>query len=325
MKSIKRLLSHAEFVVGALLVLAFAAVAAAAPLLAPPVEEDPYQLPQYGYASSPIPPSAEHPLGLMQGQYDTLYGMIWGARTALRAGLLITLGRAVVGILIGAVAGYYGGMLDALLMRITDAFLAFPVVTGVMLTFAVFVSDELSLQLGQGDTVLMAALAVFGWMQYARVVRGNVLAERTRDYVQAAVSVGAPNRRIIFRHVLPNSTQGLLVLITSDVGTMVVTVAALTFIGLAGNEPVADWGMMLKYSRNWLIGTPANAFQYWYTYVPPLAAIALFSVGWNLVGDGLREALDPRLRGLSLSIRSRRAPNKVRYRKSADSPTGSIS
>ncbi|NLF01610.1 MAG: hypothetical protein GX601_11605, partial [Anaerolineales bacterium] len=82
---------------------------------------------------------------------------------------------------------------------------------------------------------------------------------------------------------------------------------------------------MLKYSRNWLIGTPANAFQYWYTYVPPLAAIALFSVGWNLVGDGLREALDPRLRGLSLSMRSRRAPNKVRYRKSADSPTGSIS
>jgi len=113
MKSIKRLLSHAEFVVGALLVLVFAAAAAAAPLLAPPVEEDPYQLPQYGYASSPTPPSAEHPLGLMQGQYATLYGMIWGARTALRAGLLITLGRAVVGILIGAVAGYYGGGLDA--------------------------------------------------------------------------------------------------------------------------------------------------------------------------------------------------------------------
>jgi peptide/nickel transport system permease protein len=298
------MISSREFVAGALLVLFFVAVAVTAPRLAPPVEEDPFRLPKHGYSGSPTPPSPEHPLGLMQDQYDTLYGLIWGTRTAFRVGLLITLGRVLLGVVVGLISGYYGGQLDALLMRTTDAFLAFPVVTGVMVMLTVFVEDQFGLQLGQGSNAIVAALVLFGWMQYARLIRGNVLAERAKDYVQAAISVGARSRRIIFRHVLPNASQGLIVLMASDIGAMVVTVAAFTFIGLAGDEPVADWGMMIKFSRNWLIGTRANAFQYWYTYLPPILAIVLFSVGWNLVGDSLREALDPRLRGSNLVQRS---------------------
>jgi peptide/nickel transport system permease protein len=223
-----------------------------------------------------------------------LYGLIWGARVAFRVGLLITLGRVLIGVPVGMVAGYYGGRLDALMMRATDAFLAFPVVAGVLLMLAVTV-DVWGIRLGEGDRAIVLALILFGWMQYARLVRGNVLVERAKEYVQAAVSIGAGGPRIILRHVLPNATNGLFVLIASDIGAMVVTVAALTFIGLSGDEPTADWGMILKFARNWVIGGPANAFEYWYTYIPPIVAIVLFSIGWNLIGDGLRDALDPQV------------------------------
>jgi peptide/nickel transport system permease protein len=230
----------------------------------------------------------------MESQYDVLYGLIWGTRVAFRVGLLITLGRVLIGIPVGMVAGYYGGWLDALMMRTTDAFLAFPIVAGVLVILTVRV-DYWGVQLSEGDRAIILALILFGWMQYARLVRGNVLVERAKEYVQAAVSVGAWGPRIIFRHVLPNAIQGLFVLMASDIGAMVVTVAALTFIGLSGNEPTADWGMMLKFARNWVIGAPSNAFAYWYTYIPPIIAIVLFSIGWNLIGDSLRDVLDPQL------------------------------
>jgi peptide/nickel transport system permease protein len=149
------------------------------------------------------------------------------------------------------------------------------------------------------ETVMLVALIVFGWMSYARVVRGNVLAEREKEYVQAARATGVGGWRILFRHMLPNVTQGLFVLAAADVGAMVVLVAAFNFIGFGATgqgEMPAEWGQILNVARNWIIGSPGNAFEYWYTYVPISAAIVLFAIGWNLIGDGLRDALDPRLR-----------------------------
>jgi peptide/nickel transport system permease protein len=279
-----------------MIVTIFAIVALAAPLLAPPEGDDPYDIPRDGLAGGPEPPSDEHPLGLMQDRYDMLYGIIWGTRVAFRIGVLITLGRLLLGVPLGLISAYYGGWVDALLMRITDAFLSFPIVAAVLIFLTVNL-DAWGVRLGKGDRAIVAALILFGWMQYARLIRGNVLVERAKDYVRAAVSIGVSNRRLIMRHILPNATQGLFVMAASDIGAMVITVAALTFIGFLGEQPSADWGMILKSGRNWIVGTPSNAFEYWYTYIPPILAIVLFSIGWNLIGDGLRDTFDPRMRG----------------------------
>ncbi len=293
----KRILSNAELMLGIAIVAIFAIIALTAPLLAPPQSNNPYDIPRDGLAGGPEPPSDEHPLGLMQDRYDVLYGIIWGTRVAFRIGILITIGRLLIGVPLGVVSGHYGGRIDSLIMRITDAFLSFPIVAAVLLFLTVNL-DAWGVRLGKGDRAIVMALIFFGWMQYARLIRGNVLVERAKDYVRAAVSIGVGNRRLILRHILPNATQGLFVLAASDIGAMVITVAALSFIGFLGEQPSADWGMILKIGRNWIIGTPANAFEYWYTYIPPIVTIVLFSIGWNLIGDGLRDVLDPRLRGI---------------------------
>ncbi len=303
--AVKRITLNPELLSGILIVLVFAGFAVAAPLIAPPEGEDPYMLPKDGWDNVPHPPSPEHPLGTMPDQYDMLYGLVWGTRVAFRVGVIITLGRALIGVLVGVVSGYYGGMLDALMMRATDAFLSFPIVAAVLVMLSVSV-DVWELRLGEGDRAIILALILFGWMQYARLVRGNVLVERAKEYVRAAVSIGAGDGRIIFQHIIPNATRGLFVLFASDVGAMVVTVAALTFIGLSGGEPTADWGAMLQTSRDWIIGAPTEAFKYWYTYISPSVAIVSFSIGWSLIGDGLRESLDPRRRKILRRRRSRR-------------------
>jgi len=290
-------LKNRELVLGVLIVSLFALVAIAAPILETPTGKDPYEIPQFGLAGDPEPPSPEHPLGLMQDKHDTLYGLIWGTRVAFRVGLIITIGRVLIGVVLGLLSGYYGGALDVVLMRLTDAFLAFPAIAATMLLLSATV-DYWGIRLGEGDRAIVISLILFGWMQYSRLVRGNVLAERTKEYVTAARSIGVGSPRIIFRHILPNASNGLLVLIASDIGAMVVIVAALTFLGLAGDADIADWGMMLKHSRNWVIGAPSNAFQYWYSYIPPILAIVFFSIGWNLIGDGLRDYFDPRMRGV---------------------------
>jgi peptide/nickel transport system permease protein len=294
---LRQFLSNSGLVLGILIIVIFILIALTAPLIAPPTEEDPYLLRKFGLAGPPEPPSSEHLLGLMQDRYDIFYGLIWGTRVSFKIGLLITLGRVLVGVPLGVISGYFGGWLDSLIMRATDAFLAFPVVAGVMLLMTVSF-DYWEIRLGEGDSAVIIGLIVFGWIQYTRLIRGNVLAERGKEYVRAAVCVGAGDRRIIFRHVLPNSTQGLLVMIASDIGTMVITVASLTFIGFTGDAPIADWGMMLRIARNWIVSAPGNAFAYWYTYVPLIGAIVLFSIGWNLIGDGLRDVLDPKMRSV---------------------------
>jgi peptide/nickel transport system permease protein len=296
---LKQFLLRPGLVLGILIVLAFGIVAIAAPVIAPPEGENPYIMPKDGYHHEPRPPSPDHPLGRMQDQYDVFHGLVWGTRVAFKIGLTVTLGRALIGVVLGLVSGYYGRLLDAVIMRVTDAFLAFPIVPAAMLMVVFFASSMrvAGRVVGGGvQPTILATLVVFGWMQYARLVRGNVLAEREKQYVEAAVAIGARSPRIIFRHVLPNVPQGLFVLIASDIGAMVVLAAVFTFLGLAGERGLADWGWMLNVSRNWIIGTPSNAFKYWYTYLPPSMAIVLFSMGWNLIGDGLRDVLDPRLR-----------------------------
>jgi len=303
----RKALVRPALIAGMLIVAAFAVVALAAPTLAPPPDpERPFFMVSQGMGRQPQPPGGDHPLGLMAREYDTFYGLVWGTRLAFQAGLMVTAGRLIVGVLIGMLAGYYGGWVDAVLMRITDAFLAFPIMAAAMVMVAVMGRQiswwqhpmNLMLLPYRERDVLMLALAVFGWMSYARLIRGNLLAEREKEYVQAARAAGVGALRMMLRHLWPNARQGLFVLAASDIGVVVVLLALFAFVGLLTPTPEgieADWGQMLTAARDWIV-TPGNAFEYWYTYVPPSLAIILFSLGWNLVGDGLRDALDPRLR-----------------------------
>lgn len=300
----KHILSNFELLLGILIILAFAITAIAAPQIAPPEEgESPYYIPKDGYKGYPLPPNEAHPLGTLPRQYDVFYGLVWGTRMAFLVGITITLGRTLIGGLLGLVSGYFGGALDAVIMRITDAFMSIPAVAAAAILYALF--GEIGQMMKPSDTlfssrneqIIIVALVAFGWMQYARLLRANVLSERGKEYVQAATAVGTPRGRILFKHLLPNSIRGLLVLIASDIGAMVATVSVFYFIGLIGNSPLgflADWGLMLSASRDWIVSSSNNRFEFWYTYLPPTAAIVLFTVGWSLIGDGLRDVLDPR-------------------------------
>ncbi len=291
-----RRLLNPGLLLGTVLVLCFVAVAIAAPLIAPVQGDDPYTMPRSSFRVNPEPPRPGHLMGTTEGSYDVFHGLVWGTHIAFRIGLSVTAARLIIGLAVGLISGYAGGWLDAIMMRATDAFLAFPIVPATLMMLVFFGPTGLSrVAAASGiDSIIILSLILFGWMQYARLVRGNVLLERSKPYVEAAVAIGARAPRIIWRHVLPNIPQGLFVLAASDIGAMVVLGAVFTFLGLSGRTGLADWGWMLKIGRNWIIGTPTDAFQYWYTYLPPMAAIVLFSAGWNLIGDSLRDVLDPR-------------------------------
>jgi peptide/nickel transport system permease protein len=274
-------------------VLGFLTMAIAAPIIAPGEVKVRGVISRYGQGVRPEPPQPGHPLGLMSDKSDVFYGLVWGTRTAFLVGLTISLSRALIGVVLGLISGSFGGLFDAVVMRLTDAFMAFPIIAAAMMGLA-----ALPFQPTMG---LVLILILFGWMPYARLIRGNMLAEREKEYIQAAKATGLRTGRILSRHLLPNSTRGLFVLVTSDIGAVVVLFAAFTFLGLISSYDTlklmkADWGQMLSDARNWIIGAPDQPFQYWYTYTPISAAIVLFAAGWNLIGDGLRDVLDPHLR-----------------------------
>ena len=275
-------------VIGLVLILTFAIIAIFAPLIAPTPEGqfNPYMIPRDGYLSTPQPPNAEHVFGTTQGQYDIFYGVIWGTRTAFQIGLIVMGAVLIIGIVLGSVAGYFGGIIDEIIMRITDIFLAFP---PLILAMAVTIALKASIE------SIMIAIIVVSWPSYARVIRGDILAIREEDYIEASRSIGASHFRIIMRHILPNSIYPIFIMASLDIGAVVLTAAALSFLGLGVPEGYADWGQMINFARNWIVGTQTNTFAYWYTVTIPGLFIFFFVMGWNLLGDSLRDILDPRL------------------------------
>ena len=275
-------------IVGLAIVIFFTIIAIAAPVLAPPRPgRDPYMIPRYGYSPIPKPPSPEHPFGLTQGQYDLYYGVIWGTRAAYRIGVLIVAVSALIGIIMGGIAGYYGGIIDEILMRITDIIFAFP---GLILAMALVVA------FGPGlDSVTLAMILVW-WPGYARLIRGEFLRIKSEDFVEAAKAIGCSDLRVIVKHILPNAIYPLLIMASLDIGSVVLTVAALSFLGLGAPEGYADWGQLISLSRNWITGRPGDPFAYWYVYTIPGLFLFLFVMGWNLLGDALRDVMDPMIR-----------------------------
>jgi peptide/nickel transport system permease protein len=229
-----------------------------------------------------------HIMGTATRQYDVFYGVLWGARTAFIYGLIIVVCQVVIGIAVGSIAAYYGGLVDNILMRIVDIFMTLPFIMAALILSAV-----LNAKLGRSVWPTVIALISFGWMSYARIIRGDILSVKERDYILAAKVVGVKDRRVLTRHIIPNAIFPTLVLASLAIGDVVLSFAALSFLGIGAPEGYADWGQLLSFARNYI----PNLGQYWYILVFPGVTLVLFVLGWNLIGDALRDIMDPRMRG----------------------------
>lgn len=308
-RGVQRFLRNPLSVTGLVLLLLFMLVAILAPWLAPPDRPwDPYQVPQDGLSPIPKPPNSEawntfppdwhlHPFGVASGGYDIYYGIIWGTRMAFYVGLVVVGFSLLVGLILGSLAGYFGGWFDEVLMRFVDVLLVFPgivlaitlvVIIGQYPTFDLFGFKISINRLGAA----MIAIAATGWLYYARLIRGDILAAKEKDFVQAARALGASHTRIIWRHILPNTIYPVIVAASLDIGSVVLSVAALSFLGLGPEPGYADWGQMISFARQYV-----TQIEYWYVIVIPGLTITLFVLAWNLLGDAFRDVLDPKLKG----------------------------
>jgi peptide/nickel transport system permease protein len=262
-------------VFGMVVILLFLLVAIFAPLIAP---YDPYE-PDLSSALSG--PTAQHWLGTDPLGRDTLTRIIYGTRTSLEIGLIVVAVACVVGMILGTLAGYYGGWTHNIIMRIIDAFMSFPMILLALVIAAL---------LGSGMRNVIIALSIAMMPGYARLMCGQVLSVKENDYVLAGRSVGASNLRIMLRHVVPNCLSPLIVMITMMLGGVVLAEAGLSFLGIGITPPTAAWGSMVNDGRQYLLTLPILSFA-------PGLALMLVVFAFNMVGDGLRDALDPRLRG----------------------------
>ncbi len=227
-----------------------------------------------------LPPSWQHPLGTDNLGRDVLARILFGGRTSLSIGFLVVIIAVAIGTPLGALAGYFGGWLDEAIMRLTDIFLAFP---SLLLAIAIAAA------LGPSFTNAMIAVALTWWPWYTRLVRAQTLSLRERSFVEAARGIGVREGTVILRHILPNVMTPVLVQATMDIGSAILTGAAMSFIGLGAQPPTPDWGEMVNLGRIYFINHP------WLATFPGLA-IFLVSLSFNLLGDSIRDIADPRTR-----------------------------
>jgi peptide/nickel transport system permease protein len=286
--TLSRIFKNPTAVIGGLLLLCFTCIALLAPYLAPPkYDHAPYRMPHKGYSVTPKPPDSQFYFGRTSGQYDIYYGIIWGTRTAFKIGLAVVGMALLIGIILGVVSGYFGGWVDEIIMRITDIVFAVPLLVLAMTIVVAF---------GRGLDKIILALALVEWRWYVRVIRSEVLRIRKAEFIQAAKLMGVSDITILGRHILPNSITSILVIASMDMGSMVITAAFMSFVGLGAPKGYADWGQMVALARNYIVGPPDDPLRYWYTIFFPGLAIILFVLAWNLMGDALRDALDPKIR-----------------------------
>lgn len=288
MDSFLKIVRNPLGMIGLLLITTWAVIALSAPVICPPKNPDvPYAIVRLSYSSLPTPPSGKALLGTTGGGYDILYGIVWGSRNAFRVGIVVVSVTLLIGVLLGGIGAFIGGIVDEVVMRVTDLFMSFPFLIAVIV---------MSIVLGKGLDKVILALIIFGWRQYARVMRSEVLVVKGKDFVSSARSIGMGNARLFFRHVLPNAIFPVFVLASLDIGTTVLIAASLSFLGVGAEPGFADWGQMINFSRSWILGVTDHPFAYWYTYVFPSLAIVTFVLGWTLLGDILRDVMDPKLR-----------------------------
>jgi peptide/nickel transport system permease protein len=356
-----RILKSPLSLIGSFILIFFIVMAASAPFIAPQNPSwdihrvpDPFIIPKATNVVQPQAPDLTHPLGLSLNGFDVFYGCVWGSITAFRVGVFVVAISLFIGLTVGLAAGYYGGLMDEVLMRFTDVIICFPglilsmalvsvlpnnlslsllvflvpvAVFFLMFTLVSFlgaqprrkqtltltaisiallaaiatilggaVSDVTALTIGltRLDKVIFA-LVLVGWPGYTRVIRGEVLRARSEDYVEAAKAVGCSDIRIITRHIVPNTIYPILIMASLDIGSIVLLAAGLSFLGIGADSYYADWGQLINQSQDSIIGTN-GLINYWYIWLIPGAFIFMFSLGWNLLGDAVRDILDPTLR-----------------------------
>jgi peptide/nickel transport system permease protein len=260
-------------VVGACVLILLVSLAALAPWVAP------YNPTTIDMELFQAPPGNGHPLGTDVIGRDVLSRLIFGARVSLSVGAVAVTITMLIGVILGSIAGYYGGTVDSLIMRLTDITLSFPLLALVIVIVSV---------LGPSIYNIMAVIGLVGWPPVCRIVRGQFLSLRTQDFVVAARMVGARNPRIIFRHVLPNTIAPVIVAATFGVASAILMEGSLSFLGLGVQPPTPSWGNMLTDAQSLTIleGMP-------WLWVPPGLAIVVSVLSINFLGDGLRDALDP--------------------------------
>lgn len=264
---------------GLAVILIFFIVAIFAPLIAPydPVAQNKFS--DSRPTEERLKPAWEHPFGLDDLGRDVLSRVIYGARISMQVGVMVVLISALIGMIIGSVSGYYGGWIDRIFSGfLFNVFLAFP---SILLAIAMVAF------LGPSIRNLILALSVIGWVGYARLIRGQVLKVREFDYVTAARALGASDFRILFRHILPNAIQPLIVQASLGMAGAVLSEASLSFLGLGVQPPTSSWGVMLNDARSYLNVAP-------HLLIFPGIAVMLTVLAFNFVGDGLREWLDPK-------------------------------
>jgi peptide/nickel transport system permease protein len=269
-----RLRQEPTTLAGLLLLILFVLLAILAPLVSP------YDPLGQNISESLHAPSPQHLLGTDKLGRDMFSRMLYGARISIVVGLAVVALAGSLGAFVGLIAGYVGKWADEALMRSTDIFFAFP---------SLILAMSIAGALGPSLPNALIAVAVVSWPVYARLIRGQVLALREREFVQAAQATGVSTRRIIFRHLLPNTMAPLLVQASFDMGATILSVAGLSFIGFGAQPPTPEWGVMISEGRNYI------TTQWWLTGGPALG-ILLLVAAFNLVGDGLRDILDPQLR-----------------------------
>jgi ABC-type dipeptide/oligopeptide/nickel transport system permease subunit len=272
---LRAVLRHHLSRVGLVIIATLCALAIFAPVLAPysPYDQDLYHV--------LAPPGAAHWLGTDNLGRDLLSRLFYGTRVSLFVGIVSSLVSVILGVSIGLLSGFRGGTTDAIIMRITDAFLCFPPLIFIL---------AMSAALGPGLHNVVLSFGLFGWTGFARITRGQVLLVRELPFIEAARSIGVPPLRIMIRHVLPNIVAPVLVAFTITIGIAILVESGVSFLGLGVQPPTASWGKELRVGFTYLEAAPLFS-------IAPGVMISLAIMSFNFVGDGLRDALDPRLRG----------------------------
>ncbi|AHF80982.1 Dipeptide transport system permease protein DppC [Thermococcus paralvinellae] len=264
-------------ILGLSIIIALVLIAILAPILAPYPEQ---ALGEPNLKERLQPPSWKHPFGTDHLGRDVLSRVIYGTRTSLIIGFSVVALALLIGVPLGLIAGYFGGKVDLAVMRITDIFLAFP-----PLLLALLIATTL----GRGMVNAILALAISWWPWYTRLARGMAISVKERPYVEAAKAMGIADWKIMLRHILPNSISPVIVQATMDMGSAILEAAALSFLGLGVQPPTPDWGLMVSEGKDYFL-------NYWWYPVFPGLAIFITVIAFNLLGDAVREVIDPRLR-----------------------------
>jgi peptide/nickel transport system permease protein len=271
---LRRFVKHRMAVAGLVVLVLVAGAAVFAPLLTP------YPPNAVDVLNILAPPSAKHLLGTDEVGRDVLTRLLYAGRISLSIGIAVALVSTLLGTVVGAVAGYFGGLVDALLMRFVDLMLSVPFLFFLLLIVAIFQPSV---------PILVLVISLFSWMGLARIVRGQFLSIKTREFIEAARAEGASDLRIILQHILPNALSPIIVNLTLAIAGAIYTESALSFLGFGVQPPTASWGSMLNAAQEYLWTQPLLALY-------PGIMILITCISVNLIGDGLRDALDPQQR-----------------------------